>query len=497
MKKRLFGLLTAIVMIVSLLGVLPAVTASAQIFGDYEYEVLDNGTIELTIYNGNAQTVEIPSTIDGKTVTSIGDDAFFYCESLASITIPNGVTRIGDWAFAISGLTSIIIPDSVTIIGKHAFDSCTSLSEVTIPDGAVIGSGAFLNTPWVENKRKENPLVIVNGTLLDGSTCSGNVVVPEGVTIIGDNAFSGSGLTGITIPNSVTEIGSYAFYECENLESIKLPDGITDILFATFSGCSNLTDITFPNTLKTIGDSAFDECSNLDNITIPASVISIHDLAFFPSCIHAVYYCYSGSYAASWAERKGYTCVIIDDEPATQPTKTDNTDNTVNTNNSDNSSNTNENNNNNSTTTTAAISTTTAISITTATSTKTAGSTSKEIRQVTKDKQTAEKIKKAKISKLTVKSKKGKKITVTWNKVKGAKGYIVQVSSNSKFKKSKILIKKNNVKKIKITIKNKKLKKGKKYYIRVKAFATYKDANGITQRVYSRWNKKLRKVKVK
>ncbi len=115
---------------------------------------------------------------------------------------------------------------------------------------------------------------------------------------------------------------------------------------------------------------------------------------------------------------------------------------------------------------------------------------------VKKDKSAAKKaMKQAKITKLTVKSK-AKKINATWNKVKKAKGYEVQVSTNKKFKKSKIIFKKLTTKK-KLTIKNKKIKSKKTYYVRVRAYATYKDTNNVVQKVYSAWNKKLRKVKVK
>ena len=103
-------------------------------------------------------------------------------------------------------------------------------------------------------------------------------------------------------------------------------------------------------------------------------------------------------------------------------------------------------------------------------------------------------MKQAKITKLTVKSKAKKKITVTWKKVSKANGYQVQVSTNKKFKKSKIILTKTTSKK-KITIK--KLKSKKTYYVRVRAYATYKDANGKPQKVYSSWIKKTRKVKVK
>ena len=114
---------------------------------------------------------------------------------------------------------------------------------------------------------------------------------------------------------------------------------------------------------------------------------------------------------------------------------------------------------------------------------------------VKKDKAAAKKaMKQAKITKLTAKSKAKKKINVTWKKVKKATGYQVQVSNKKNFKK---VIFKKDLKKTKLTIKSKKIKSKKTYYVRVRAYATYKDADNKTVKVYSKWNKKLRKVKVK
>lgn len=116
---------------------------------------------------------------------------------------------------------------------------------------------------------------------------------------------------------------------------------------------------------------------------------------------------------------------------------------------------------------------------------------------VAKEKAAAKKaMKQAKLTSLKVKSKAKRKINAAWKKVKKAKGYQVQVSTNKKFKKSKIVYKKT-LKKTKLNIKNKKIKSKKTYYVRVRAYATYKDANGKAVKVYSKWNKKLRKVKVK
>ena len=165
---------------------------------DYDYYVLENGTIEIAKYKGSENELTIPNEIDNKSVTSIGDLAFLWCESLTSITIPDSVTSIGDEAFyRCKSLTSITIPDSVTSIGAWAFASCYSLTSITIPDS---------------------------------------------VTSIGDGAFMYcDSLTSITIPDSVTSIGDGAFFYCTSLTSLTLPDSVTSIGKSAFSYCNSLT----------------------------------------------------------------------------------------------------------------------------------------------------------------------------------------------------------------------------------------------------------------
>ena len=113
---------------------------------ELEYDYLDDGTLEITKFVSSYSTdVELPSTIEGKQITSIGHSAFSGCSDITSITIPNGVTSIGYWAFEkCSNLTSIIIPDSVKTIGGYAFSNCSSLTDITIPNGVTtIGYSAF------------------------------------------------------------------------------------------------------------------------------------------------------------------------------------------------------------------------------------------------------------------------------------------------------------------------------------------------------------------
>ena len=269
-------------------------------YGDYQYTVNNDNTVTITKYIGSDTEAVIPSAINGKKVTSIGNNAFYYCSSLTSITIPNSVTSIGNLAFdSCSGLTSITLPNSVTSIGNSAFEYCKGLTSITLPNSVTsIGNSAF-------------------------KYCSGftSITIPNSVTSIGDGAFGFcEGLASIevdtnnsayssengvlfdknkttiitcpagkkgtyTIPNGVTYIGNLAFYGCIGLTSITIPNGVTSIGNYAFEHCTGLTSITIPNSVTSIGNYAFDSCVILTNITIPSSVTYIGDLAFC-YCIH-------------------------------------------------------------------------------------------------------------------------------------------------------------------------------------------------------------------
>ncbi len=187
---------------------------------------------------GNTYT--IPNSVD-----SIGNRAFQLCSTLTQITIPENVTKIGEWAFAGSALTQATVPGSVTSIGIGAFQECSELTEVTL-NCSNLGEQMFA---------LDSKLTTVN--------------LQDNVTSIGNFAFySCSGIQGITIPNSVNSIGNSAFYYCSALAEITFPENLASIGNYAFEGCHALTQITIPNNVTHIGEGAFYACAMLETVTI-------------------------------------------------------------------------------------------------------------------------------------------------------------------------------------------------------------------------------------
>ena len=244
-------------------------------------------------YNFN-QGIKNISIQDG--VTSIGNGAFYNCSALTQMDIPNSVTSIGDHAFSnCSALTQVNIPDGVTSIGEDAFNNCEALTQVTIPSSVTsIGKRAFAycfaltainvesgNTAYCSENgilfNKDKTTLIQYPASKTGTTYA----IPNGVTSIGDYAFYDcDGLAAITIPNSVTSIGSSVFAHCDGLKQVTLPNKLASIEGQTFYSCDLLAEITIPNSVESIGSSAFANCYALTQVTIGNGVESIGDYAF-------------------------------------------------------------------------------------------------------------------------------------------------------------------------------------------------------------------------
>ena len=267
LKKWLLGLITFAAM-----AVICAVCAGAETYGDYEYYVRDDGTVEITKYIGSAEKVDIPEKIDGKSVTSIGDEAFRFCRNLTSITIPDSVTGIGRSAFFYcENLFNLTIGDDVTYIGSSAFSGCRSLTDITIPDGVdEIGWYAFDGCVSLKNvnvKSGNNRYTSVNGILFNKDK-SKLVLYPAGKT---DKIYN--------IPESVTEIGRCAFDHCISLTNVTIPNNMDTIGNYAFNDCANLTDIIIPDSVTLIGSFAFEGCTSLAEIKVAtknASYVSVN-----------------------------------------------------------------------------------------------------------------------------------------------------------------------------------------------------------------------------
>ena len=241
MKKLLIALISVV-----LLLTLCSCSESSHL----KFKLKDDGTYSVSgkLSAQFQEEIVIPETYKGKPVTEIADNAFdvhvkFFnafgidVNRIINVTIPDSVTSIGDHAFySCESLESIIIPEGVTSIGDSAFSWCYSLKSVTIPDSVTsIGDSAFYDCRSLKS-----------------------VTIPDGVTSIGDRVFEGcDSLTSVTIPDSVTSIGDSAFSGCDSLTSVTIPDSVTSIGDYAFAWCSSLKFILIPSSVVEVGKSAF------------------------------------------------------------------------------------------------------------------------------------------------------------------------------------------------------------------------------------------------
>ncbi len=257
------------------------------------------GNVPWSLYRDYITSVVIESG-----VTSIGNNDFYGCERLTSVSIPDTVTKIEDRSFqSCKTLESVEIPDSVNSLGSYVFQDCSSLKNAIISNNVKqLGYSLFYGCKSLESIEIPDSVTKIESQVFQGCESLKTVEIPanikqyssnlfngckaltsfniaNGVTNIGDGVFTGTGLKAITIPSSVTYIGSYAFANCASLKKVKMSDTVTTYNTGLFSGCTSLESFEIPSTVTAIGHNVFYNTA-LKKIEIPDSVTYIGNAAF-------------------------------------------------------------------------------------------------------------------------------------------------------------------------------------------------------------------------
>ena len=265
-----------------------------------------------TWFKENTDITSFAEFVNFSGISLLADSTFYGCSSLTEITLPAGVTSIGNHAFNGCKLLARVLNlenTKVTKIGNGVFNGCATLAEVSLPASLTsIGPYAFQGcSSLIRVVNFENTqLTSIYDRAFEVCSSLAEITLPAGVTSIGNYAFNGcTSLAEITLPASLTSIGDYAFRNCTSLAGITLPASLTSIgdgafngcksltsvvnfentqltrvIYGAFSGCTLLAGITLPDTLTSIYDRAFEVCSSLTEITLPAGVTSIGNYAF-------------------------------------------------------------------------------------------------------------------------------------------------------------------------------------------------------------------------
>ena len=264
-----------------------------------------------TGYTQPSGAVTVPDSVPfGGTmhaVTEVGHDAFYHCELVTSVTLPEAVIAIGEWAFGkCHGLTSFTLPASVTAISPYAFARCYGLTSVTIPEGVTeipvrcfykdsllaevnlpagltcIGDRAFADCPALQTINFPDSLRSIGDYAFEGCAGPALVNLPAGLTTIGECAFRRcDSISAVVIPGSVHTISRFAFANCDNLHFVQLGEGVDTIGYAAFLQCGDLLYINYPSTLTVIDSFAFQYDSSLSsNLVLPEGFTTMGTTVF-------------------------------------------------------------------------------------------------------------------------------------------------------------------------------------------------------------------------
>ena len=241
-------------------GALHEEDGSLRVSGMYQYSVLEDGTALIVKADPFLTDGNIPAELDGIPVTRIGFDAFSNCAGLQSVVIPEGVVYVSGYVFMnCTRLESVSIPDSLAALDAGAFAYCRTLKTIEVsPDHPVF---AVENRALV-NKRDQTLILVLD------REDTGTYTVTQGIWRIEGNAFYKSSFSSVILPDSVTSVGSLAFYDCDNLTEFVLPEGVASVGSQVFLHCEKLESVTIPDSLTRIGSAVFSGSPVLTDIRI-------------------------------------------------------------------------------------------------------------------------------------------------------------------------------------------------------------------------------------
>ena len=228
----------------------------------------------------NTLVLGLASAVIPETVVSIGDYAFAYRKNLSEMAIPSSVTAIGSYAFAnCENLKTIEVSQSVKSIQSCVFKNCVSLTKATWRTLVSVPDSVFENCSALTDVKLSNVTKIGERAF---SGCIGlkEIILPQSLTEIGEYAFNKTALASITLPQSIDKVGNGCFSDCKYLETVYFDGKIKEIGNSAFNGCISLKNIEIPSSVVSIGNSAFYGCTSLKNIEIPSSVVNIGNSAF-------------------------------------------------------------------------------------------------------------------------------------------------------------------------------------------------------------------------
>lgn len=266
-----------------------AVSAQAQFF-----YTTNAGVATVAGYIGAGGNITLPAISSGNTpVVAVAAYAFARNTNITAITVPGSITSIGDYAFCnCTVLTNAILDNGLLSLGNGVFELSTNLADASLPASlASIGTQEFVDSTnaSITLDQSNTNFALAGGILFNGNMTAlleypnglgGSYTIPNGVTDIGDYAFFNSALSSVSIPNSVTNIGNFAFFDCTNLISVAIGSGVENIGTAAFADCPGLTSLVIPSGVSSIGRNVFDACAGLTSVSLTAGLTNVGSSAF-------------------------------------------------------------------------------------------------------------------------------------------------------------------------------------------------------------------------